>query len=135
VKKDLLRIIDANANRSREGLRVCEEITRFILEDKALTKDFKNIRHAISRNVKSFPGEIKVLLISRESQTDIGTNILNPSKRETTKDLFLANIQRAKEALRVLEEFSSVFSRPLSKSFARLRFKTYALEKKAIARF
>lgn len=135
MKKELLRIIDANANRSREGLRVCEEVSRFILEDEALTKEFKNIRHAISLNIKKFPGEIKVLLTSRETQTDIGTKIANPSKRETFKDLFLANIQRAKEALRVLEEFSSVFSQPLSKRFARLRFKTYALEKKVIARF
>ena len=135
MKKDLLRIIDANVNRSREGLRVCEEISRFILEDKALTKEFKDIRHAISNNVKKFPGKIELLLTSRESQTDIGAKIANPSKRETFKDLFLANIQRAKEALRVLEEFSTVFSRPLSKSFARLRFKTYTLEKKVIARF
>ena len=135
MKKNILRIIDANVNRSREGLRVCEEITRFILEDKALTRECKNIRHAISRNISKFPGKIKVLLTSRESQRDIGTKIKNPSKKESPKDLFLANIQRSKEALRVLEEFSSVFSRPLSESFSRLRFKTYAFEKKVIARF
>lgn len=134
MKKDLLRIIDANLNRSREGLRVCEEITRFILEDEKLTKEFKEIRHGVSRNIKKIPAISDKVLDSRETATDIGKETTNKSRRKNYKDVFAANIQRAEEALRVLEEFSKILNRPLSKEFSRLRFKVYELEKKTIAR-
>ncbi|MFA6384789.1 MAG: hypothetical protein WCY10_05405, partial [Candidatus Omnitrophota bacterium] len=39
------RVIDANANRLKEGLRVCEEVARFILNDGRLTRGLKEIRH------------------------------------------------------------------------------------------
>jgi len=134
VKKDLFRIIDANLNRSREGLRVCEEIARFALEDEGLTSGFKDLRHRISRNIKKFPGKSRALLECRQSRADVGRKILSKSSRKNCKDLFFANIQRVKESLRVLEEFSSIFNRSLSNDFAGLRFKVYELEKKAIAR-
>jgi thiamine-phosphate pyrophosphorylase len=134
VKKEILRIIDANLNRSREGLRVCEEITRFILEDSRLSSQFKNLRQEISRNIKKLPVISEKLLESRDSQADVGRDILNKVSRRNYKDVFLANIQRVKEALRVLEEFSKIFSQSLSKIFARMRFQVYELEKKVIAR-
>ena len=134
VKKDLLRIIDANLNRSREGLRVCEEIARFVLEDKRLTGEFRILRHRISHNIKKFPGKSRALLECRESLTDVGRKIFAPSRKKNYKDLFCANIQRVKESLRVLEECSNIFSQSLSNSFAKLRFKVYELEKKIIAR-
>lgn len=130
-----MRIIDANLNRSREGLRVCEEITRFILEDARLTSELKALRHGISHSIKKFPGSYKVLLESRNSRTDVGKKVLNKSRRRNYRSVFLANIQRVKESLRVLEEFSKIFKRPLSNKFARLRFRTYELEKKAIVKF
>ncbi|MEW6171224.1 MAG: thiamine-phosphate pyrophosphorylase, partial [Candidatus Omnitrophota bacterium] len=48
-KKALYRIIDANLNRTREGLRVCEEILRFVLNDKKTTLEFKKIRQQIKK--------------------------------------------------------------------------------------
>ena len=36
----VLRVIDANANRLTEGLRVCEDTARFILNDKKATQSF-----------------------------------------------------------------------------------------------
>ncbi|MBL7084738.1 MAG: thiamine-phosphate pyrophosphorylase [Candidatus Omnitrophica bacterium] len=134
MKKDLFRIIDANLNRSREGLRVCEEIVRFILEDAKLTAKFKRLRHSISRNIKKFPGMPNTLLECRKALADVGRGALNKSSRKNYKDVFFANIQRVKESLRVLEEFAKIFNRSLSKSFTRLRFQVYELEKKTIAR-
>ena len=134
MKKDLFRIIDANLNRSREGLRVCEEIARFALEDERLTGEFRNLRHGISRNIKKFPGKSSALLECRESRADVGRKLLSKSSRKNYKDVFFANIQRVKESLRVLEEFSNIFNRSLSNDFAGLRFKVYELEKKTIAR-
>lgn len=135
MNRDLLRIIDANLNRSREGLRVCEEIVRFILDDAKLTGEFKKLRNKISRNIKKFPGQPNSLLKCRACQTDVGRNLKNLLPRKSYQDVFLANIQRAKESLRVLEEFSSIYNRSLSNNFGKLRFKVYQLEKKVIARF
>ena len=133
MKKDLLRIIDANLNRSREGLRVCEEVARFVLEDTRLTAEFRRLRQSISRLIKKFPGASVTLLECRDSHADVGRYILNKTLRKNYKDVFLANIQRVKESLRVLEEFSKIFNQSLSNSFARLRFRVYELEKKTIA--
>jgi len=134
VKKDFLRIIDANLNRSREGLRVCEEIARFSLNDTQLTAELKRLRHRISRKMNKFPGRLSALLECRKTQTDVGRKIKGLSRREDSADLFLANIQRVKESLRVLEELANIFSQALSNNFARLRFEAYRLEKKTIAR-
>lgn len=134
MKKHLFRIIDANLNRSREGLRVCEEIARFVLSDGKLSGEFKNLRHRISRSIKRFPAGLRKLLSSRNTQADVGRKIFRITCRKDYQDVFFANIQRAKESLRVLEEFSNISNRPLSKTFARLRFKVYELEKKTVAR-
>lgn len=135
MKKNLLRLIDANLNRSREGLRVCEEIARFVLEDKTLTAGFKDLRHKVSSSIQEIPFSPKELLRYRNSQSDVGRDILNKSVRKNYKDVFFANIQRVKESLRVLEEFSNIFNQShLSNYFANLRFKIYALEKKTTAR-
>ena len=40
-----LRILDANANRAREALRVLEDYARFVLNDPTLSADLKSIRH------------------------------------------------------------------------------------------
>ena len=45
ISQDTLRIIDANLNRTGEGLRVLEETARLSLNDAALTQRLKNLRH------------------------------------------------------------------------------------------
>ena len=52
--------------------------------------------------------------------------------RENLVDLFLANTQRAKESLRVLEEVLKLFDAELSRKFKKFRFKVYEVEKKAV---
>ena len=42
------RIIDANLNRGNEALRVLEEITRFLLDNKELSEELKGMRHQLS---------------------------------------------------------------------------------------
>ena len=43
------RIIDANLNRAREGLRAVEEYARFVVEDAAATERLKTLRHDLAR--------------------------------------------------------------------------------------
>lgn len=134
MKDDIYRILDANLNRAREGLRVCEDVTRFKLDSEALSKEIKALRHGITSGMRSMPSGIKKLLEARDSEGDIGKGSKRSSemKRTGAADIFMANIQRVKESLRVLEEFSKIIDRRLAIRFRRLRFKTYAIEKKTV---
>ena len=44
---DLARILDASANRAREGFRVVEDYARFVLDDPMLTRRLKDCRHRL----------------------------------------------------------------------------------------
>lgn len=128
--KPVYRIIDANINRAKEGLRVCEEITRFILNDRALTRGLKGIRHSLDILIKRLPGK-KELLKERESSRDVGRKIYkNELKRNGIQDIFFANIQRVKESIRVMEEFTKLINKSLAVKFKELRYEVYILEKK-----
>jgi thiamine-phosphate pyrophosphorylase len=123
--KRVNRIIDANINRAKEGLRVCEEVTRFILDSRGLTSRLKGIRHRISvlADGQSF-------LEARDSLGDVGKGIyLNELKRKGFKDIFFANIQRAKESIRVLEEFSKLLKKNTAVEFKKMRYELYEIEK------
>lgn len=129
------RILDANINRLKEGLRVCEDITRFLLSDKALTKDFKSIRHRIDGLLDKPPLFRAAMIMMRQSGKDVGRKIYaGELKRKDIGDIFFANIQRAKESLRVLEEFSKLFGKKSAVKFKEIRYGIYEIEKKAARR-
>lgn len=128
----VIRIIDANINRVKEGLRVCEEVARFILDNRNLTAEFKKIRHKIDTLIRQMPGPAG-LLKERRSSSDVGRNIyINELKRRDFQDIFSANIQRVKESVRVLEEFSKLKNTAIAIEFKKIRYKIYEIEKKAI---
>jgi len=128
----LLRIIDANLNRSQEGLRVCEDIVRFVLNDRISSRSFKLLRHRVSNLGKKLYSTEPRLLSSRNVPGDVGkkTNRYE-RKRKDVKEIFRANTQRTKEALRVLEEISKLKDKKISQQFKEARFKIYGLEKKS----
>jgi len=130
MDKGILRIIDANLNRLLEGLRVCEEIMRFIVLDKNLTLRFKNLRHDLTGLTKKWKIKDGQLLGSRDSLADIGKpSIKEELKRQDYQDIFFANIQRAKESARVLEEFSKLKNKRVSAGFKDIRYRLYQIEK------
>jgi thiamine-phosphate pyrophosphorylase len=45
MTKENLRLLDANLNRLREGIRVVEDICRYIFNDKQTSQKLKNLRH------------------------------------------------------------------------------------------
>ncbi|MGB2600108.1 MAG: hypothetical protein WBC99_06665, partial [Candidatus Omnitrophota bacterium] len=72
-------------------------------------------------------------LLASRSIDDVGReSIESETIRKNLVDLFLANTQRAKESLRVLEEVSKLFGQNLSKKFKRFRFRIYDIEKAAV---
>ena len=126
----IARVIDANANRAREGLRVVEEITRLVLNNAHLTDTLKKNRHAIEDLVSQLTLSKGTLLSARDSEDDIGfEGIFDESSRKNCEDIFWANIRRSQESCRVLEEFSKLFNDHIPVSFKKIRFSLYTLEK------
>lgn len=131
-KNKIFRIFDANLNRAREGIRVCEDIMRFYLNDPFLSRAFKEMRHRLAGFAKTYPVTKEDLLKYRNPRFDVGRNLnVKTNKKCTLIDLFLANIQRTEEAVRVLEEISQIFNPKMESRFRRLRFRLYYLESKA----
>jgi len=131
IDSKVLRIIDANFNRLKEGLRVCEEIARFILNDKTLSAGYKKIRHQVSQNISEAFVDLREIIKARDILKDVGKlSIGTELKRGNFKDIFFANIQRVKESLRVIEEFNKLLSRKSAEQFKAFRYKIYELERK-----
>jgi len=134
--KNVLRVIDANINRLKEGLRVLEDILRFSADNRQLTAEVKNIRHQLTEVLQNYcVFDLCELISSRQVKTDVGKKSINSElKRDGILDIFLANSQRVKESIRVLEEFFKLFDLEKAVCFKELRYKFYTLEKQAIGK-
>ncbi len=132
-QRDLYRVVDANFNRCREGLRVCEEVARFLLNDAALTRRLKKMRHAATDCLKCLPVSQAELVLSRDVARDVGKepSILETGRKDGS-GLFLANIQRVKESLRVLEETLKLIHLASANKIKKIRFDVYAIEKRTL---
>jgi hypothetical protein len=119
------RIIDVNYNRLVEGLRVVEDIVRFVCNNKALSWSLRSVKNNISRIIyKYYPS----LIVHRDVEKDFGKE-WTESKRKNLREIFFANFARVKESVRVLEEFVKLFSPSDGKKIKALRFRVYKLEK------
>ncbi len=129
-KSPLLRVIDANLNRYREGIRVVEDIFRYNFNDKKLASQLKSLRH-IRINIS-----LKKLLEKRDSINDVLKVSTDSEKtREQIEDIIIANFKRAQESARVLEEILKVYNINNSEEFKNARYKLYNLEKLAFQNY
>ncbi|MGB9613396.1 MAG: thiamine phosphate synthase, partial [Candidatus Margulisiibacteriota bacterium] len=136
-KGKIFRILDVNFNRATEGVRVVEEICRFILEDKSLTLALKKFRGDLSKIIKSLAYRKEKYQVlgrfykERKALEDVGSQLytVEESKRLDLEEIFHANMKRGQEAIRCLEEFSKIINPIFGKKFKDLRFKLYELEK------
>ncbi len=128
---DALRIIDANLNRAREGLRVLEEHARFVLDDADLTRQAKELRHRL-RDVAAAFGIDTVA--ARDIQGDVGTTISTPSelKRGDTTDVATAAAARVSESLRCIEEYGKICDPAAAAQAERIRYDLYGVEQAAL---
>lgn len=122
-----LRVLDANANRAAEGLRVVEEFARFVLEDAFLAGRLKQLRHRLATALACLPPLER--LAARDTPGDVGTRISTPAEyeRPTLDAIVAANLERVEQALRCLEEYSKGFAPSLASSAEALRYETYSL--------
>jgi len=136
----LLQIIDANLNRCSEGLRVIEEIARFILGDEKLQRSTKRLRHELAgffTDKRSAPAaRIKFVASGRDSERDVGRQYSTRSEMERADaaQILKSSFSRAEESARVLEEFTKMLDTGVSAQIKRFRFKLYTLEKGFVAK-
>ncbi|QDU94278.1 thiamine phosphate synthase [Lignipirellula cremea] len=123
------RILDANANRAAEGLRVIEDYLRFALDDGLLSGGVKNLRHDLAEAISTLPS--RELHAARESQQDVGASLATPSeyRRESLPAIAAANFKRAEQSFRALEEYAKPVSVELARKMESLRYRLYTLEK------
>jgi len=129
-KKNLYRILDANLNRAREGIRVVEDVARLHSNSESLARKFKSLRHRITKIAQESFEQDK-LLFFRDSKGDVGAKGMGKMerKRRDLAGVVQANLRRSQEALRVLEEMGKLIKKDSAAKFKRVRFRIYTLEK------
>ena len=152
-----LRIVDANLNRSVEGLRVLEDVARFVLNDATLSQQLRSTRHSLAEVGESLG---IILLEERDSEHDVGRESviarppsvvasppsviasrrrsnLNRQSYPDLASLVGANANRVEESLRVLEELAKLdelSSKLDATKFEKVRFRLYSVEKEMVSR-
>jgi thiamine-phosphate pyrophosphorylase len=126
----VLRALDANCNRAREGFRVAEDVARFVLNDPQLLARLKKMRHEVTACEKSLFKSQQIRSTARDVAGDLGRGNREKSEktRSTSRELLKANLKRAQEALRSLEEFSKLLKHPASAKFKKIRYECYRIE-------
>ena len=129
VPTALSRILDANLDRSREGLRVVEDWFRFSAENILAAADCKDMRQRLAA------WHSPRFRAARDTPGDLGTQLHHEreARRDSLKDVLLANFSRVQEALRVLEEYSKLEFPEMAVDCKHMRYRIYALETMAMA--
>ena len=128
---NVLRLLDANLNRCREGLRVLEDTARFLWKDEEWFKKFRTERHRLEKMTRPFYSNF---LEARDTVRDEGRKI-KESGRADLKSVVAANFRRCEESLRVVEEYGKLLSKNSASDFKRMRFKIYNFEKKVLEKY
>jgi thiamine-phosphate pyrophosphorylase len=122
---ELFRVVDANLNRLKEGIRVIEDIARYVHNDKELSTSLKTLRHQCRIE------PLEELLASRDSVNDVlRPTMQSEMNRTDLRSILIANYKRGQESSRVLEELYKIVEPDLSERFKQIRYELYTLEKK-----
>ena len=132
MRDKLLRVLDVNFNRCKEGLRVVEDVFRFVIEDDSLRARIRALRHNLDEFAQG--SLMKEALAHRNARADIGkkSDALE-NKRRNIADIVYANFQRAKESLRVIEECLKILAPAHVKQIKAARYKVYSIEKEVLS--
>ncbi|WP_041233010.1 thiamine phosphate synthase [Cylindrospermum stagnale] len=124
IQQVVYRILDANLDRAREGLRIIEEWCRFGLNNAQLAGECKDLRQEVGK------WHTPELRAARDTLGDPGTGLSHPQEelRASITSLLQANFCRVQEALRVLEEYGKLYHPNMGAAFKQMRYRVYALE-------
>jgi len=124
ISPKIERLIDANLNRLKEGLRVVEDVCRYIHDDRNITSKIKELRHQLQGMYS------KKRLQYRDIIGDVQKNSTKSElSRKTVESVIIANFSRTEESARVLEEMFKLKNIEYSKRFKQIRYEIYELEK------
>ena len=152
-RSSVYRILDAAINRAGEGMRVVEDYVRMVVEDKHLSGQLKQLRHDLTQSVASIEPQSRIA--ARDTLGDVGCQIETESEYQRgdsnvtsnsgaqaqgvsgdgggapnpASGLVQANLARAQQALRTIEEFSKTIDPEIAKRVEQLRYRTYTIEK------
>ncbi|MFG0329206.1 MAG: thiamine phosphate synthase [Phycisphaerales bacterium] len=134
-RHEVARLLDANANRAREALRVLEDAARFLLDDAELSEALKRARHDLRDALERLPDGW--LEANRDTPGDVGVQISVEAERERTdaNAVIIAAGKRLSEALRSLEEYGKTVDPEFGAAIEAIRYRGYALESALQARF
>ena len=123
-QRSIARLLDANLNRAREGLRVVEDWCRLGLQRPELVARLKDYRQRLGQ---CHPPTLKQ---ERHAASDPATGLSHQAQQErsTPQQVVAANCARVQEALRVLEEFGRHGTAELAATAATIRYGFYDLE-------
>jgi len=126
-----LRVIDANANRAAEGLRVVEEYARFVLGDPHLCRRFKRLRHWLTESLR---GTELDRVSMRNATGDVGRTIQVDAEyqREAVASVAAASLNRVQQAMRCLEEYGKQIDDRIAKACEQIRYECYELERAVV---
>jgi len=127
----VLRLLDANANRAREALRVLEDYARFVLDDRDISSSLKAIRHTLTESLRE---TLSAAILHRDTAGDVGTGTKMPAEmsRQGLPDVVIAAGKRLGEALRSLEEYLKISEPEKASIVERLRYVFYDVESQIV---
>jgi thiamine-phosphate pyrophosphorylase len=128
-KLGIIRILDAEANRATEGLRVVEDYVRFVLDDRHLTKLAKELRHDLAAALKPLWQHGR--LAARAADADVGAMLAADlaAQRANLSAVVVASFKRAQQGLRSLEEYAKLLDPSVAAAVEPLRYRAYTLER------
>lgn len=118
------RLIDANLNRLKEGMRVIEDINRYIYDNASFASSLKQLRHKLQGAYDQ--NRLQYRDIENDVQKE---SIPSELERQNLHDLLIANFSRAQESARVLEETFKLKDAGFAELFKEIRYALYGLEK------
>ncbi len=140
------RILDANLNRAAEGLRVVEDLCRFHFNLKGPARELKELRHALLALFFPDPARREEWTRFRDIEGDVGRGHPSPpdalgpaapgpggaaagSPEAGALAVAVKNLERAKEALRTIEEVCRPWDAGKAKALEDWRYRLYSIEK------
>jgi thiamine-phosphate pyrophosphorylase len=129
VNSATLRILDANANRAREALRVIEDYARFSLDDRGLCEALKHLRHDFASATAAITADA---LLHRDTPADVGTGAKTQPelRRDDLNHVVTAAGKRLGEALRTIEEYLKTVDPVRASQVESIRYRFYDLEQR-----
>lgn len=137
-----VRIIDANANRAREALRVMEDAARFALDDQDLCSQLKKLRHDLRTALDSLGLDRSRLVAHRDTLHDVGTGVWTAQelRRTGVGSVVKAASSRLTEALRSIEETAKTLrdddeADQAIRLIESIRYAAYTIERRLVLAF